>query len=237
MLFFVLLKLPLLHLISPKLLQRSPMSPTQMPHSTPTTTLRKTLKKARAALSPKMRYALAKQANSHLHKLKHLRALGAHRASTPSSPINVALYQDSFGELPTFGIVAFCLKNGFVPHLPVVVGGKLRFAPLIVKNRNGSFCFLHSPKKRHALGMDEPQTRPLRTINEMAMCICPLVAVNKQGVRMGMGGGFYDRTLAHYRGLKVGWCYDFQRVEGFFGKPWDIKMDIVITPSGVWRRR
>ena len=51
------------------------------------------------------------------------------------------------------------------------------------------------------------------------MIICPIVAVDKNGNRMGMGGGFHDTTLAKSyqsgakKPLKVGWCYDFQVVE------------------------
>ncbi len=65
----------------------------------------------------------------------------------------------------------------------------------------------------------------------MTAIFCPLVAVDRQGVRLGMGGSFYDRTLNHTKALKIGWCYDFQLTDQLPKHPWDIAMDIVITPS------
>lgn len=52
-----------------------------------------------------------------------------------------------------------------------------------------------TPLKRHKLGMKEPFARYGISADNMNMIICPLVAVDKCGNRLGMGGGFYDRTL------------------------------------------
>lgn len=180
--------------------------------------------KQRKALTPNERLHFAKCANLHLPKLRpHL-----------PSHANIALYQDSFGELPTFGIVQFCLKHNFVPHLPIVQGKTMIFAPIVIKN-NAQLCFKNTPQKRHKLGMHEPIGHNWQTIDKMHACFCPLVALDKTGTRMGMGGGFYDRTLKNFVGLKIGWCYDFQVVEQLKGNEWDIKMDLGMTPSGILR--
>lgn len=195
-----------------------------MLNKSPTAPNRSFFTKQRKNLSSAERLYFANQANLHLPKLRPLLPANA----------KIALYQDSFGELPTFGIVQFCLKHHFVPYLPIVKGDTMIFAPLIIKN-NAQFCFANTPQKKHRLGMNEPISRDCLTIDKLHACFCPLVALDKLGVRMGMGGGFYDRTLKNFTGLKIGWCYDFQVIERLNANDWDIKMDLGVTPSGVLR--
>lgn len=83
--------------------------------------------------------------------------------------------------------------------------------------------------------MQEPFVKYGISADKLDMIICPLVAVDRQGNRLGMGGGFYDRTFAHFRGVKVGWCYHFQVVENLTVNKWDKEVDMVITDRGVIR--
>lgn len=84
--------------------------------------------------------------------------------------------------------------------------------------------------------MFEPLTKPHLSADKLDMIICPLVAIDKQGNRMGMGGGFYDRTFAYApQVLKVGYCYDFQVVETLKVNPWDKKVAMVITDKRILR--
>ena len=185
-----------------------------------TATLRKHIRKQRRQLSAKECQHRAFLASLHLGKL------------LPLLPNNakIGLYLDDFGELPTAPILAFCRRYGFVPYLPITKQGKpLTFAP----------CFYDikkTPLKRHALGMKEPLPKLTLSADRLDCIICPLVAVDRQGNRLGMGGGFYDRTFAHApKVLKVGWCYDFQMVEKLSVNLWDKKVDMVISSQGVWR--
>lgn len=189
----------------------------------PNTINRRHFTKQRKQLTHKQRLHHAKRASLHLVRLRPLLPKNA----------RIALYQDSFGELPTFGIVAFCLKHGFTPYLPIVQGNTMKFAPIVSKN-HAQFAFAHTPQKRHALGMFEPISPALLDIDKLHACFCPLVALDKTGVRMGMGGGFYDRTLAHFTGLKIGWCYEFQLVGKLPKNAWDINMDLAITEKGLY---
>lgn len=179
--------------------------------------------RTRKKLSPSIRQYYAHRANLHLPRL----------LSQLPKNANIALYQDDFGELPTFGIIQFCLKHNHIPHLPIVWGNKLKFVPIVAQN--SLYPLVSLPKKRHRLGMYEPISRINRPVTVMHACFCPLVAIDYQGNRMGMGGGFYDRTLKHYHGLKIGWCYDFQMVANLPTNPWDIGMDMAITPNRLWR--
>lgn len=193
---------------------------TQNTHQT--RAIRQHIKQLRSQLPIQARQVAAKCAMRHLIRLRHLLPKGA----------CVAFYEDSFGELPTYPILQFCQRLNYKAHLPVVTANHLRFAPIYPKVlAQHSAVFLSLAQKKHRLGMNEPVTRALYDITRMDACFCPLVAINRQGVRMGMGGGFYDRTLQNFSGLKIGWCYDFQYIDSFASNPWDIPMDIIITPN------
>lgn len=186
---------------------------------TPSQTLRKSLRKKRYSLSPKQRKHHANTASRHLVKLHALLPKNA----------KIALYLDDFGELPTDPIIQFCQRYGYHPYLPITVKNQaLTFAP----------CFYDlkkTPLKKHALGMKEPFAKHAITADKLDCIICPLVAVDKHGNRLGMGGGFYDRTFEHFRGLKVGWCYHFQIVDILTVHKWDKKVNMVISDKGLLR--
>lgn len=142
---------------------------------------------------------------------------------------NVGLYLDDFGELPTAPILNFCQKHDFVPFLPITIKDKpLRFAPVFMP-------LYKTPLKRHPFGMKEPADKHGICADKLDLIICPLVAVDGSGNRLGMGGGFYDRTFANFCGLKIGWCYHFQVVDSLTVNEWDKGVDMVITDKGVIR--
>ena len=160
----------------------------------------------------------------------------------------IGLYYDGFGELPTQPLLDWCRRLGYLPYLPVVgslgradkgnIDKRLRFVPIYHKK------LLNVPSRIHSLGMKQNHHRRLLWARELDAIICPLVAVDKNGNRMGMGGGFYDTTLgkSHQAGLKkplkIGWCYDFQVVEALERQPWDVPLDGLITPSNIrWFKR
>jgi len=74
------------------------------------------------------------------------------------------------------------------------------------------------------------------------LILLPLVAFDKSGHRLGMGGGYYDRTLAflaHRRLWRkphlLGTAYQFQQLETLPTQPWDIPLDGIATEQGVLR--
>ncbi len=73
------------------------------------------------------------------------------------------------------------------------------------------------------------------------LILMPLLAFDEQFHRIGMGGGYYDRTLSyltlrqHWRKPRLlGLAYDFQKVPSIATNPWDIKLDGVVTPSQIY---
>ncbi len=59
----------------------------------------------------------------------------------------------------------------------------------------------------------------------------PGVAFDRGGVRLGRGGGYYDRFLATLRGdcLRVGICLDCRLADRLPAEPHDLAMDLVLT--------
>ncbi len=82
-----------------------------------------------------------------------------------------------------------------------------------------------------AFGILEPiADSPAIAITEIDAFICPGLAFDPRGGRLGRGRGFYDRVLAQARpdALKIGICFAHQSVPDTFAEPHDIPMDIVI---------
>lgn len=80
----------------------------------------------------------------------------------------------------------------------------------------------------HSFGMEEP-IGSTELIPELV--IIPCVALDKDGNRIGHGGGFYDRYLQDKNPIKIGLIYDFQLVEKIDTEKYDIPVDIILTTS------
>ena len=70
--------------------------------------------------------------------------------------------------------------------------------------------------------------------------IIPFVGVDKNGSRLGYGGGFFDRALKTFikKDVKptiIGLGYNYQIQDKIFGEVHDIKYDVVITESQIIR--
>ncbi|MBB1088329.1 5-formyltetrahydrofolate cyclo-ligase [Lysobacter sp. SG-8] len=106
--------------------------------------------------------------------------------------------------------------------------GQLRFAPY----GDGT------PLRPNRFGIPEPDlpvSRWLRPI-DMALVVLPLVGFDLEGERLGMGGGWYDRSFAFRHGRPgspwmVGAAFDLQAVPRLPAQAWDVPLDAVCTES------
>ncbi|MDZ7652766.1 MAG: 5-formyltetrahydrofolate cyclo-ligase [Burkholderiaceae bacterium] len=106
--------------------------------------------------------------------------------------------------------------------LPVVEGDRLAFAPWTpgMALQSGRF--------------DIPVPPGTARLSPQLMLI-PCVGFDDARYRLGYGGGFYDRTLGALavRPVMVGVAFDCGRVASIDPQPHDIRLDLVITESGV----
>ncbi len=76
---------------------------------------------------------------------------------------------------------------------------------------------------------------------QLDILFIPLLGIDEAGFRIGQGGGFYDATLAFRRlrpaarPLLVGVAYDCQRVACVPREAWDVRLDALVTESGLYR--
>ncbi|MFN7824362.1 MAG: 5-formyltetrahydrofolate cyclo-ligase [Pseudobdellovibrionaceae bacterium] len=68
--------------------------------------------------------------------------------------------------------------------------------------------------------------------SEIHGLLIPGLAYDLSGVRLGRGGGYYDRYLAQYSGSKWGICYSICLEHELPADPWDQKVHCVWTEKG-----
>ncbi len=125
--------------------------------------------------------------------------------------------QEAFAELA---------RRGLQLALPVVAGRDL---PLTFADWKPGDAM-----EEGAMKVPVPKT-PRQLVTPDALLI-PCVGFNEARLRLGFGGGFYDRTLARApRPLTVGVAYQDTLVE-FEGDAHDIALDAVLTETGEYRR-
>jgi len=91
--------------------------------------------------------------------------------------------------------------------------------------------------KNNIYAIPEPIYTPQDIIpaTQLDLVIMPLVAADKDGHRMGMGGGYYDRSFAFKQDSNtespklLGFAYDFQLVEKLISEAWDVPLDFIAT--------
>ncbi len=148
---------------------------------------------------------------------------------------HIACYLPFDGEIDTTPIIAELLQRKKKVYLPVLHGNRLRFARYhhsrtMYRNR-------YNISEPHAHG---EQLKPWA----MQLIMLPLVAFDADGRRLGMGAGFYDRTLAFTRYLPrlrkpvlMGLAHDLQQTAALANEQWDIDLDWIVTDREALRSK
>ena len=148
----------------------------------------------------------------------------------------IACYLPNDGEIGTRGVIEHVGRLRKTCYLPVL--SRLSHDRLWFARIGGDTEF--TPNR---FGIPEPvvEARELVRAQELDLILMPLVGFDDRGNRLGMGGGFYDRSLEflrhrrHWRKPHVlGLAYDFQRVNGLMPDPWDIPLQGVATDQAVY---
>lgn len=127
--------------------------------------------------------------------------------------------------------------------------GKRVYVPTIVaKSQPLMFVpwSMGCPMTTNHFGILEPRVSKTKWIaaRELEFVITPLVAFDQHCNRIGVGGGYYDRSFAHLndgargdaRTQLMGFAYELQKVSTIETAEWDVVLDIVATESAVYRR-
>ena len=145
------------------------------------------------------------------------------------------IYLDDFGEVPTQAMIQLCFQRGKTVYLPQV----RRFDQRLVFVRISRQQYQNRRFARHRLGMLEPRQTRGQSVKKLQLLILPLLGFDGTGTRLGMGGGYYDRTLAQAsaqcpaRPFRVGLAYDFQQIERLQRQVWDQPLDAALV-AGRW---
>ena len=178
--------------------------------------LRKTLRQKRKSLSF---YQQKKSAHQLVNQFRHLTVF--------KTANKIAVYQATDGEINPYYLMNLIWAYGKQCYLPV-----LRRFP----NQELGFVRVYKTSRlhRHRFGFKEPKATRMLFSHQLDMVCLPLVGFDSSGQRLGMGGGFYDRSFARApkkKVYKLGLAHDCQQVEQLHSQAWDIPLDAILTPS------
>ena len=87
---------------------------------------------------------------------------------------------------------------------------------------------------RHPFGMDEPAADlPTISPQSIELALVPGLAYDRQGWRLGYGGGYYDRFLARFPGLSLGICFEALLFDKLPAGEYDVPMLWYVTEKGL----
>ncbi|MDP2636022.1 MULTISPECIES: 5-formyltetrahydrofolate cyclo-ligase [unclassified Pseudoalteromonas] len=189
--------------------------------------LRQKIRKRRQNLSKIEQEIAAEQLK--VNFIQHLKRYNTTKNS------QVALYLSNDSELDTSLLIKELWTKNHLVYLPVIhpFNGTTLYFQRYEEN---------SPMRANHYAILEPklncsQICPLQDLDYLLM---PLVAFDSHGNRLGMGGGFYDKTLARYHNENwqkpqlIGLAHQCQHVESLPVEPWDVPLNFIITPHKIY---
>ncbi|MBV8679690.1 MAG: 5-formyltetrahydrofolate cyclo-ligase [Aquitalea sp.] len=183
--------------------------------------LRKTIRRQRMALPP-------------AYRAQAMRAVARHASRLLRRGQRIGGYLAAGSELDIEILLSTALQRGasvWLPQIPTR-GRRMWFSRLTASGH-----WYRHPR----YGIVEFDGPCLRA-EKLDVLLLPLLAVDEEGYRMGQGGGFYDSSLAFRhrhalfgKPLLVGVAYDCQRVAAVPREAWDVRLDYLLTESGLHR--
>jgi len=147
----------------------------------------------------------------------------------------IAAYLAADGEIDPYPLMQSLWASGKTLYLPVLAPfskQKLWFAKF---NPADTLVF-------NRFGIPEPVRRRLIKPCALDLVLTPLVAFDSSGHRVGMGGGYYDRSFAfmrrrHYwrKPRLLGLAYELQKQSSITPNDWDIPLDAVATEACIYQ--
>jgi 5-formyltetrahydrofolate cyclo-ligase len=184
--------------------------------------LRSTIRQKRTALSKQSQQQKSEKI------INHVLSSSIFRKSK-----NIAFYFAVYGEADPSKLVESNLSNKKQFYLPVLstdLSQGLLFAPTQESTQYSKNNF----------SIPEPicDKSDLLSGDALDLVIVPLLGFDQQGNRLGMGGGFYDRSFAFKKDKQIkpilmGFSYDFQEVDALQAEDWDVPLDFIATEKSL----
>ncbi|WP_312966299.1 5-formyltetrahydrofolate cyclo-ligase [Stutzerimonas kunmingensis] len=185
--------------------------------------LRRKLRHARRQLTPAQQRLAARRLYRQLAQHPRFR-----RAQ------HIALYLPNDGEIDPRLLLQAAQRRGKATYLPVLNPWP-RTRMVFQRIEPGEQL------RRNRFGILEPviRTARQRRVWALDLLLMPLVGFDGKGGRLGMGGGFYDRSLA-YRAMRkkshkptlLGLAHECQRVDQLPLESWDVALQATVTDQG-----
>ena len=151
------------------------------------------------------------------------------------SATHMAAYLAFDGEFDPAPLIDQAVTAGKQIYLPLLFGKTqpMAFAPY----RPGDVL------QPNRFGILEPQVPVEQRCSpqQLDLVITPLVAFDEQGTRMGMGGGFYDRTFEFlnspgqlHKPRLLGIAFELQKTATLIRQPWDVPVDGIVTEAALY---
>jgi len=149
---------------------------------------------------------------------------------------HIALYLANNGELDLQPFIHWCWQQNKHIYLPVVHPFSKGHLLFLRYDNNSTMAI-------NRYNIEEPKldVRYIKPIQQLDIIFTPLVAFDSTGARIGMGGGYYDRTLANwyenyvqdaqYSPSIIGIAHDCQQITEVPHEVWDIPLPRIITPT------
>ena len=145
----------------------------------------------------------------------------------------IAFYSAISGEVDCEFAIEKAWSRGRKVYLPILMQDEIRFGAYA---RNSKIL-------RNRYQIPEPATKQCELVHprEIDVVITPLVAFDTHMNRIGMGGGYYDRSFRFMknrsnwkRPVLVGVAYEFQKVPKLKACSWDIPLHFVVTEKNTY---
>ena len=168
---------------------------------------------------------------------RHKREMATRRISRLLKPLikrgsRIGVYWPIGSELRLDDFVAAAVQRGATVYLPYIETGSLRlwFTPYVAGAR--------AERGRSVLRIPQFSGGKIR-VHRLQVLLLPLVGMDRQGYRLGQGGGYYDVSLAaaehRLQPWKIGVGFACQLCESLPHEAHDMRVDAFVSERGVVR--
>ena len=190
----------------------------------------------------------AKQIRRQIRMLRSSMSLSESQRAAYSMAERAAVLESFTAARHIAGYIAVNLEMDPAPLLELALArGKSVYLPVLQSKQEPMVFAPYRPGavvlKPNRFGIPEPDVPSEQMLppQSLDLVLTPLVAFDSHCNRLGMGGGFYDRTFAFVKDHRssekpylLGLGYEIQKVPELICEPWDIALDGIVTEAAFY---